>query len=486
MTRILVNSETKLDQCIEAVINSGTIILDTETNGLDLWHGDRMVGIALLPDFNRVSYYIPFRHGIGVFKQTTQTAANERKAKLTNERYKDLPKIFIQLPPERVLAELDHTLTPDKTYIMHNAQFDLTALLQDGIDLTGATVLDTMLAARTLYSDFNRSWFKMPDSGQREKGNNSLKWLSRLFGLVQKTDDGIGDERALTQAMKDLKTRLGKNTLNLNIKKHLWALPPEDVAPYACQDVEITKRLHDVLLGQLASWQQVDVYKLMCEHQMSVAWPMHCTGFKIDHERGNQLMVDYEAERAALLEGVDFNINSADAIARYAARQNVNLPLTPKGNPKTDKKTLKDCQDQAPLFKNILAVRALDKNVGTYIKKWLDNTTPNKPLHPSFNVLGTVTGRWSSSDKIAGNLQNIPKDTKLKYNPKKLLLPLNPEYQIVEIDYSQLEMRVGAWVAETLVGQGQDMTLTNLILDGVDMHAYTRDQAGICEYVTFY
>jgi DNA polymerase I-like protein with 3'-5' exonuclease and polymerase domains len=62
-----------------------------------------------------------------------------------------------------------------------------------------------------------------------------------------------------------------------------------------------------------------------------------------------------------------------------------------------------------------------------------------------------------------------------------LLLPTNPDYQIVEIDYSQLEMRIGAWVAETLIGQGQDLTLTNLILDGVDMHAYTRDNAGIPE-----
>jgi DNA polymerase I-like protein with 3'-5' exonuclease and polymerase domains len=62
-----------------------------------------------------------------------------------------------------------------------------------------------------------------------------------------------------------------------------------------------------------------------------------------------------------------------------------------------------------------------------------------------------------------------------------LLLPTNPDYQLVEIDYSQLEMRIGAWVAETLIGEGQDLTLTNLILDGVDMHAYTRDNAGIPE-----
>ena len=477
--KILVNTEALLQEALEAIKQSSIVVFDTETNGLRLYTDHRVIGIAFYCDFNGNSYYIPFYHGHGVFEPSTKTQVNANKADLTNRRYNELDLAFNQLHQQDVLEALKPILTPDRTYLCHNAQFDLTALFRAGIDLSGAVVHDTMLAARTLYSDFNRSYFRMPDTNERERGNNTLKWQARLFGLV-KTESGlVGNEYELKEAMQYLKTALGKNTLNLDIKKHLWALSPEDVYKYACMDVELTYRLHDTLTLHLADWEQLGVYKLMCEHQTNVAWRMNKTGFLIDHARGNELLAEYEKERASLLEGITFNINSAPQIAAFALELGVKLPLTPKGNPKTDKKTLKSYQERIVTFKDILAVRALDKNVGTYIKKWLAGTTPEEPLHPFFNVLGAVTGRWSSSDKIAGNLQNIPKDTKLKYSPKKLLLPIDPKKQIVEIDYSQLEMRVGAWVAETIVGQGQDMTLTNLILDGVDMHVYTRDNAGV-------
>lgn len=476
MTRILVNTETKLQTCIEAIEASSIVTFDTETNGLDLWNKHHMVGIAFYCDFNKTSYYVPFAHGVGEFYPTTKTAVNAKKAKLTNERYKELDLQFNQLPDHRVFGELDFVLTPDKTYLCHNAQFDLTALLMHGVDLQGATVYDTMLAARVLYSDFNRSYFKMPDTGERERGSNGLKWLARLFGLVRADSAGnVGEEQVPYDEIKWLYHCLGKGTLNLDKKRHLWTLKPETVAPYACMDVELTYRLHTILLEHLASWRQTSVYILMCEHQINVAWRMNRTGFLIDHERGNELLSEYESERARLMTHIDFNINSGQQIDAYAKRLNVNLPRTPKGNPKADKNTLKKYQDRLPFARNILAVRSLDKNVKTYIEKWLNVTTPNTPLHFNFNVLGTVTGRWSSDG------QQTPKDTKLKYNPKKLLLPVNPDHCIVEIDYSQLEMRVGAWVAETIVGGGVDMTLTNLILDGVDMHAYTRDNAGIVD-----
>jgi DNA polymerase I-like protein with 3'-5' exonuclease and polymerase domains len=480
--RILVNTETKLQQALEAIKESSIVVLDTETNGLELWGKNHIVGIAVYCDFDRNSYYIPFAHGVGTFEGTTKTKANAEKTRLTNERYYKLLLDYDQLPGHVVGDALKVVLTRNKVYLMHNAQFDLTALLQWGIDLKGAKVYDTMLAARVLYSDFNRSYFKMPDTKEYERGSNQLKWLSRLFGLVSKNSAGfVGDEWVLDQEMRNLKARLGKNTLNLDIKKHLWSLAPETVAPYACMDVELTMKLHQRLLAELGSWDQVGVYELMCEHQVNVAWPMHCNGFMVDHKRGQELLEEYELERAELLKGINFNINSALQIKKYALLNGVELPLTSKGNPKTDRATLKKYAGELPIFQSVLAVRALDKNVGTYIKKWLENTTPDDPLHPNFNVIGTVTGRWSSSDKIAGNLQNIPKDTKLKYSPKKLLLPVSPDHYLVEIDYSQLEMRVGAWVAETIVGQGQDLTLTNLILDGTDMHAYTRDKAGIPE-----
>jgi DNA polymerase III epsilon subunit-like protein len=181
--RLLVTTETQLSQCIEAIENSSIVVFDTETNGLDLHNGHHMVGIAFYCTFNSNSYYIPFAHGVGTFEGTTDTKANKTKVKNTNERYEALDLNFNQLEGWVIWDKLETVLTPDKTYLCHNAQFDLTALHYQGIDLTGATVFDSMLAARVLYSDFNRSWFKMPDTNRRERGNNSLKWQARLHSL---------------------------------------------------------------------------------------------------------------------------------------------------------------------------------------------------------------------------------------------------------------------------------------------------------------
>jgi DNA polymerase I-like protein with 3'-5' exonuclease and polymerase domains len=109
---------------------------------------------------------------------------------------------------------------------------------------------------------------------------------------------------------------LGKNVLNLDIKKHLWALPPETVSPYACMDVELTYQLHAALLVHLERWQQIEVYEQVCRHQMVVAWPMHMTGLKVDHKRGQALLAEYEVERERLLSDLYFNPNSAKEVLR--------------------------------------------------------------------------------------------------------------------------------------------------------------------------
>jgi DNA polymerase I-like protein with 3'-5' exonuclease and polymerase domains len=480
MTRILVTDEKQLRAACRAIEQSSIICFDFETNGLDVYGNDSPVGVAFYCDYNDTSYYIPFNHGSGEFKRTTKTEANARKTKLTNERYKALNLEFEQLPVDIVRDALARILTTDKVYLAHNAMFDLTCLLQLGIDLQGATIYDTMLGARILYSGFvgegdlgkrkEFTWFTMPDNYKRERGNTQLKWLARLFKLVEINDNGVGDETHLVDGLKDLKEQLGKNTLQLKTKSHLWALAPEIVAPYACMDVEITYQLHQTLIPLLDKWDNLDTYTLICEHQTNVAWRMQRNGFVIDQDKVNELLNEYEVDRKALLEIVPFNINSAHQIDEFAKSKGIRLPFTDKGNPKTDKETLKSYN--LPEFNNAMKIKALDKNVKTYVTNWSEKAV-NGVFHANFNVIGTVTGRWS------GNMQQVPRNTEDKYSPKNLLLPATPEHNLVEIDYKQLEMRVGAWVAETLFNQ--EPILTNLIIEGVDLHAYTRDKAGICD-----
>jgi hypothetical protein len=58
-------------------------------------------------------------------------------------------------------------------------------------------------------------------------------------------------------------------------------------------------------------------------------------------------------------------------------------------------------------------------------------------VHPTFNIHGTSTGRLSASDP---NIQNIPRDKKLR----KIFVPRAPGRTMVQVDYSQAELRVMA------------------------------------------
>lgn len=91
--------------------------------------------------------------------------------------------------------------------------------------------------------------------------------------------------------------------------------------------------------------------------------------------------------------------------------------------------------------------------------------TPEHVLHADFKPLGTVTGRTSCNKP---NLQNVRKRGEL--SPRKLFVP-RPGYSLASCDYSGIEVRVLAWLA-------QDGVLAGHIRDGFDMHQSMADHIG--------
>ncbi len=106
MTKILVQTQTELQQCLEAIENSSIIVFDVEAEGLRLYQDHRMIGIAFYCDFNGNSYYIPFNHGHGTFEPSTKTNVNKMKADLTNIQYQELGLVFPQFRWEDVKEAL--------------------------------------------------------------------------------------------------------------------------------------------------------------------------------------------------------------------------------------------------------------------------------------------------------------------------------------------------------------------------------------------
>ncbi|MEM7676016.1 MAG: DNA polymerase, partial [Myxococcota bacterium] len=134
-----------------------------------------------------------------------------------------------------------------------------------------------------------------------------------------------------------------------------------------------------------------------------------------------------------------------------------------KTGPSTDQSVLEALADSHALPSLILEYRQLEKLKSTYIDalpKMVSKVTGR--VHTQFNQATAATGRLSSKDP---NLQNIPIRTELGRELRKVFRAAEG-YQLVSVDYSQVELRVLAHFCE-------DEVLMSAFRDGADVHTRT-------------
>jgi DNA polymerase I-like protein with 3'-5' exonuclease and polymerase domains len=100
----------------------------------------------------------------------------------------------------------------------------------------------------------------------------------------------------------------------------------------------------------------------------------------------------------------------------------------------------------------------LGKMSSTYLEAFL-NLNIDKRLYPNFNTTATATSRLSSSNP---NLQNVPSKSDMAKKIQGLFIAPKG-WKCVQIDFSQLEIYVLAWLSG-------DSKMTKDLLDGVDFH----------------
>lgn len=119
--------------------------------------------------------------------------------------------------------------------------------------------------------------------------------------------------------------------------------------------------------------------------------------------------------------------------------------------------TVKDPESpKAILLDNLLELRGLKKMYTTYIEGWHDKVQDDDRIHGQFKIIGTTSGRLSSSEP---NLQQIPKTSVDANIKKQLVAPKGKLY--MALDYSQAELRIMAHLSgdETYLeafAKGQD------------------------------
>ena len=166
--------------------------------------------------------------------------------------------------------------------------------------------------------------------------------------------------------------------------------------------------------------------------------------------------------------GESFNIGSPQQLSRILFEK---LGIKTLGLRKTDKggvistreSELEKLRSTHPIIASVLDHRELMKLKGTYIEA-LPALVGEKTgrIHTTFNQVGTATGRLSSANP---NLQNIPILSEVGREIRKAFVAA-PGFALASFDYSQIELRVAAHLAE-------DEKMIEAFHKGVDVHRMT-------------
>ena len=230
--------------------------------------------------------------------------------------------------------------------------------------------------------------------------------------------------------------------------------------------------LHQPLAQELDRCGMEQLYKEIELPLCRVLYKMERRGIAIDREQlaaFGKMLSGHIADCEALIysySGASFNINSPKQLGEVLFDQ---LGLPPVKKTKTGYATnadvLEKLKNKHPIIPAILDYRMLTKLKSTYADGLMKEIREDGRIHTTLQNLVTATGRLSSTEP---NLQNIPVRTDLGAEIRKMFVP-KPGCVLVDADYSQIELRVLAHIAD-------DKTMQQAFCSGEDIHTATAAQ----------
>ncbi|MBQ2045139.1 MAG: DNA polymerase I, partial [Bacteroidaceae bacterium] len=325
---------------------------------------------------------------------------------------------------------------PDILKVGQNIKYDLQVLRNYGIRLAGP-MADTMIAHYLLHPEMR----------------HGMDYLAEAY------------LRYRTIPITDL-IGSGKQ------QKSMADLSPEEIRVYACEDADITLRLHHLFLPQLKEQNLLPLFEDLEMPLVAVLAEMERNGVCLDtaalHETSGKftrLMEDLEKEIHALA-GMEFNIASPKQVGEvlFDRLQITSKPKKTKtGQYVTSEDVLESLRSKHPIVEKILEHRGVKKLLGTYVDALPLLINPRTGhIHTSFNQTITTTGRLSSSNP---NLQNIPVRDAMGKEVRKAFVSC-PGELFFSADYSQIELRIMAHLS-------QDANLIDAFMQGHDIHTAT-------------
>jgi DNA polymerase-1 len=401
---------------IEDARRSGVVAVDTETDGLDPLRAN-LVGFSLATRAGHACY-VPLRH------VATGGAATPEQIAF----------------PEAVAALAPLLGDPSVLKVFLNAKFDIMVLARAG--LPDATPIDDAMLLS--YAQ---------EAGAHGHGMDELSALH--LGHTPITYDQV--------------TGTGRNRIPFA------EVPLDRATTYAAEDADVTLRLWELLKPRLRANKSLAIYEQMERRLVPVLLAMERAGVKVDEADLRAMSTDFEARMAVMetdihrLAGDTFNLGSAKQLGEILFDR---MGLTGGKRMKTgawgtDASVLQTLADQGhELPGRVLEWRQLAKLKSTYADALVEEINPETGrVHTRFAMAIASTGRLSSNDP---NLQNIPIRTEEGSRIRRAFIA-EPGHTLVSADYSQIELRLLAEVADI-------PQLKDSFQRGEDIHARTASE----------
>jgi DNA polymerase I-like protein with 3'-5' exonuclease and polymerase domains len=226
------------------------------------------------------------------------------------------------------------------------------------------------------------------------------------------------------------------------VKENLWKLHANSVREYAKEDALLTLQIFQKQLPKIKTEDVEDIVNFEMR-LIPCLFEIRKRGVRIDLKKAEKLYYDLEKKQHLLQDqlnkvgGHDVNIWANASLKQAYDKNEIKYNFTEKGTASFTQDWLEQQNDG--ISKTILDIRKLDKIRNTFIKNMILEKAVGGRIHCQFNSMGTVTGRFSSSNP---NLQQVPaRDPELGPLIRSLFIPEeNQDWYCA--DYSQQEPRV--------------------------------------------
>src|SRR5215471_1172578 len=295
---------------------------------------------------------------------------------------------------------------------------------------------------------------------------------------------------------------LSQSVLGADVYKGMVELKPDKImkeplkriCSYNGNDVGYTHQIYPKLREELL--QHPRLTRLFAKLMMPashVVQQVEAAGMYVDqkrlYHRMSILQDEIDDRKEVLYEYVprkmgEINFNSPQQLGRWLfSKRGLGLsPLerTATGNPSTKEAVLLHYHDH-PAVQALLEYRTLQlKWMNTYLLPWSTRLDTRSRLHTTYKLYGTVTGR------LSGDLQQVPRDSFIR-----TVIGAPPGWCFVQADYSQIELRIAAHIAQErrmrrsfLLGEDLHL-LTAMDLTGKPAEAVTKEERKKAKAVNF-